>query len=377
MIEITLARVTDWAALGERWRELEARSTCSFFQSWTWMGCLAEERFSDPVLLEASIHGRLLAMALFNRRRSRTGRQVLWLCETGVPALDKVFIEYNGILTADSAPSELVADCLRAARLGPIGGRRPWRGRSLVLSGVDRDTMAAALSSGGGSWLRQTLVAPYVDLERVRRNGADYLAGLSANARYQLRRSDRAYAAGGDLAVRRAGSVAEAHDFLGALAALHQAVWNRRGRPGAFADPQFGRFHRALIERGLPRGETELLRVTLGERPVGFLYNFRFRGQVLAYQSGFDYAGAGRHQKPGLTCHHRAIRLAASSGAVRYDFLAGDDRYKRSLANAENRLFWLVLGAGWPIRRCIERVRDLLAATAVAADDAPPPGGAR
>ena len=39
--------VTDFTALGERWRDLEQRSECSFFQSWTWVGCLAAERFSD------------------------------------------------------------------------------------------------------------------------------------------------------------------------------------------------------------------------------------------------------------------------------------------------------------------------------------------
>ncbi len=85
MTSITLSRVTDWIALGDRWRELEARSDCSFFQSWTWMGCLAEERFSDPVLLEAVLDGRLVAMALFNRRRSRTGRRVSGWGKAGSP----------------------------------------------------------------------------------------------------------------------------------------------------------------------------------------------------------------------------------------------------------------------------------------------------
>ena len=83
MTEITLSRVTDWTALGQRWRALEERSDCSFFQSWTWTGCLAEERFPDPILLEATSDDRVVAMALFNRRRAVTGRQSLWLGESG------------------------------------------------------------------------------------------------------------------------------------------------------------------------------------------------------------------------------------------------------------------------------------------------------
>ncbi len=360
MTVITLSRVTDWHTLGQRWREFEVRCDCSFFQSWTWIGCMAEERYSDPVLLEARLDQQLVAMALFNRRRGPTGRQTLWLGETGVAALDAVFIEYNGILTERGAPAGLLAECMRAARSEAIEEHRPWRGRHLVLSGVEQDTVAAALASGGGNWVRRTLATPYVNLDRVRRDGGDFLAGLSANARYQLRRSDRAYAAEGDIAVQRAGSVAEAQDFLGQLAALHQTAWQRRGRPGSFADARFGRFHRALIERGFARGEIELLRVCRADRPVGFLYNLHFLKFVLSYQSGFDYATAGRHQKPGMTCHHQAIRLALATGAARYDFLAGEDRYKRSLANAESRLYWVESGSNRLIYRGISQLRAWL-----------------
>ncbi len=145
---------------------------------------------------------------------------------------------------------------------------------------------------------------------------------------------------------RRAATAAEAHDWLDELATLHQATWKARGHPGAFANPFFGRFHHVLIDRGMPRGEIDLLRVTAGSRVVGLLYNFRYRGQALAYQGGFDYAGAGRHQKPGLTCHHQAIRLATIDGLNRYDMLAGEDRYKRSLAGDATALHWLEVGRG-------------------------------
>jgi CelD/BcsL family acetyltransferase involved in cellulose biosynthesis len=101
------------------------------------------------------------------------------------------------------------------------------------------------------------------------------------------------------------------------------------------------------VQRGLERGEIALLRLSAGERLVGYLYNFEFRGNAANYQSGFDYEGAKRHQTPGLTCHHYAIVDAASRGFDRYDFLAGDDRYKRSLATAAAGLDWLELGGGW------------------------------
>jgi CelD/BcsL family acetyltransferase involved in cellulose biosynthesis len=212
---------------------------------------------------------------------------------------------------------------------------------------VDAAHVAAARQAGAVRLLRQS-PAPWLDLTALGQGGLP--AALSANTRYQLRRSDRAYAARGPIRVDRAATLAEAEDFLDALAVLHQATWTARGKPGAFANPFFRVFHRALLARALPRGEAEVLRIAAGAAAIGYLYNFRHRGRVLAYQSGFDYAAAGPHQKPGLTCHHAAIALCRREGAVAYDFLAGGDRYKTSLANATTALFWLDLAPRLSLR---------------------------
>jgi CelD/BcsL family acetyltransferase involved in cellulose biosynthesis len=220
-----------------------------------------------------------------------------------------------------------------------------------VLSGVDASVLEAARLVQPQVWLRRSLAAPYVDLASLRAAGRDYLQTLGSNTRYQLRRSQRAYAGTGELVLSRASSVAEALAFLDGLAALHQAAWISRGRPGAFAEPWFVRFHQALIERGFDRGEIALLRLAAAGRVVGFLYNYEMRGASLAYQSGFDYASAAHHQRPGLTCHHLAIMDAATRGMDRYDFLAGEDRYKRNLADASAMLHWAELGGAWSARR--------------------------
>jgi CelD/BcsL family acetyltransferase involved in cellulose biosynthesis len=342
---ITLSRVNDLAAIGEHWRELEDRVDCSFFQSWTWTGCRIEERFADPVLLAAEAGGRTRALALFNRRRGWLGADHLWLGESGIPELDAVFIEHNGVLAERGQRDFLLRHCLRAAlalRLAPLPGRN---GRQLVLSGVDADHLRAARASGIVR-LRHTRRAPFVDCAAIRARGS-YLDLLSANTRYQIRRSARRYAAIEPLAIRRAETIAEAHDFLAALAALHQERWRRRGEPGAFANPRFVRFHQSLIERAMAARQVDLLRIGAGDAAIGYLYNFRFRNRVLAYQSGFDYDAAGPHRKPGLTSHHLAIEMCAAEGIERYDFLAGADRYKLSLSTGSTELHWLELSPRW------------------------------
>lgn len=341
-LDVTLRPVGDWNALGKRWRDFEGRAGASFFQSWSWVGCLAEERFDRPVLLEARQDGQTVALALFNLRPGRLHDRLL-LHETGDPGWDALFIEYNGILIDPAVAEPTLAACLATALRDPLPGSRGLLGRRLVLSGIDAAQLAAARAAGTvrGEQVRQ---APYVDLAALRRRGEGHLAPLSANTRAQLRRTLRLYQAAGPLRVACAETPAAAHAALDALAALHQAAWQRRGKPGAFADPRFGRFHHALIDRLLPRGELELLRVSAGQETVGYLYNFRQHGHVMAYQSGFHYAGALRHQKPGLTCHHLAIERNLAEGMDVYDFLAGDDRYKRSLATGAAALHWLTLG---------------------------------
>jgi CelD/BcsL family acetyltransferase involved in cellulose biosynthesis len=190
---------------------------------------------------------------------------------------------------------------------------------------------------------RSIRTAPYADLAALPARQDAYLATLSANTRHQLRRSARRYARAGPLAVVRAANVAEGFSFLDALADLHQASWVRRGRPGAFALPEFRRFHRELVASGLPRGEIDLLRVTAGGNVLGYLYNFCFGGTISAYQSGFDYADADAQHKPGLTCHHLAIEHYRAEGMRRYDFLAGKDRYKTSLGHGAEDLQWVEL----------------------------------
>jgi CelD/BcsL family acetyltransferase involved in cellulose biosynthesis len=338
MTAIDLAPVPDLDALAASWQGLEARADVSFFQSWTWTGCLATERFDDPVLLSAiGPDGAPLALGLFNRRRGR-----LWLGESGRSDIDSVFIEHNGLVLDRAAPQGLVDGCLRVLRRHRV-----------VLSGADVRHLAAMRALPGAVRRRATREAPCVD--RTTLPSGPYLASLSANTRYQIRRSDRSYAARGPLHIRRAASEAEAHAFLAALAVLHQRYWESRGRPGAFAVPAFARFHHALIARGWPAGEVDLLRITAGDAIIGFLYNFVHRGEVSAYQSGFDYAAAGPHEKPGLTCHRLAIELYRGEGMRRYDFLAGDDRYKTSLANGSRALHWFDYAprysAGWAAAR--------------------------
>ena len=339
------------AALGARWRGLEAAADASAFQTWTWVGCNAAERFPDPLLIEAQDGQGLVALALCNRRRSAFG-DTLWLHESGDAAQDAVFTEHNDPLLASRAPSETRTHVLLAA-LQPVSGRVP----RLVLSGVGEATRIAAMRTGAKTMPKRDRIAPNMDFTAIA-PGVPIIAQLSANTRQQLRRSDRAFAARGELRLEVAQTAEQATQFLEALLALHAATWTARGQHSGFATSPVQRFHQCLIRRGVP-GAVELLRITAGGSAVGYLYNLVHAGRACAYQSGFDYPAAPAHGKPGLTCHHLAMEAHRARGGLSYDFLGGADRYKRSLANAERTLHWLSIAPRRHPKALLDRLRGL------------------
>jgi len=346
-VRIETQQGIDLRCLGEEWRALEATAQPVFFRCWSWVGSLAKERFGAPLLVRAHRDGRLIGLALFNRGPGR-----LALTETGEEALDAPFVEHNAPLLDPTAPPGLAPAMLHAAWRAAGGGR-------LQLGGV---TPALAAAAGGVEFRRQDRSAPYVDLAQLRAEGRPYLAALSANTRYQLRRSVRHYAQWGPPRLERATEVPQALDWLAAMIELHEAMWRARGLPGAFASDYLRRFHRAVLEAGVPRGEVDLLRCTAGGRLIGYLYNLRGGGRVLSYQGGFEHAEAGPHGKPGLTCHLLAIEQAMAEGEAVYDFLAGDTRYKRSLTTASETLTWVERTPRWSPLGIMVRLRGMLPA---------------
>lgn len=329
--EIEICRSPDLAALEAEWRSLEAAiGNLSFFQSWTWMGCLIDEQFGDPVLIRAHARGKTVGLALFNRRGRR-----LHLGESGDPLHNTPFIEHNAPLVGLAGPAGADVGAAMLAAAWSVPGIH-----LLALSGVPQGWLATAR---GHVVQQQERIAPLVDLAAIRTAGSGYLATRSANTRYQLRRSLRRYAARGPLVLSRAATPRDASEWLDALIVLHSETWRRRGKPGAFEQPFVRRFHEALVQRALARDELDLLRLTAGGEIVGYLYNFRLAGRISAYQSGLAYSSVEAHEKPGLSLHTMAIERALQAGDHVYDFLAGADRYKQSLATGSTTLVWAQL----------------------------------
>jgi CelD/BcsL family acetyltransferase involved in cellulose biosynthesis len=331
----------DW--LGQAWRALEPQSEPSFFRSWGWIGCwlqhLPPER--PPLVAIATSGDEVVGLGVFLARREwRHGlvpMDSLGLHQSGEAALDSLHIEHNGLLAARSH-----APAVWQATLGLLTCRSSWH--ELTLGGLERATAALCIDAARMQEcqivVRQRRRSAHLDLARLRRSGRGLAHVVSRNTRHQLARARRLYEALGPLSLRAAQSADEALAMLEQLKTLHQRSWRRRGQPGCFATPFFEAFHRDLIGRRFRHGEIQLVRAAAGSQSIGYLYNFAYGDRVYAYQSGFDYTADGR-LKPGLVTHALAIEQAMRQGFAIYDFMAGENRLKASLASHWSEMVWL------------------------------------
>jgi CelD/BcsL family acetyltransferase involved in cellulose biosynthesis len=257
----------------------------------------------------------------------------LYLNETGDAQFDAVTIEHNGILAAADREAAVFD-----AALGWFAGLRE-EADELHFSGSLRRPPEEAVEGRGLSRIETVVPSYSVNLSRLSPSG-DLDPVLSANARQQLRRAFRQFERLGPLQLSEATTTSEALDFFTGLRTLHCASWERRGRAHAFTHAFFEPFHRLLIERTFTEDGVQLLKACVGDRVIGYLYNFCLGTHIYAYQSGF--ADADRRERPGIVTHALAVRHAFRSGAGVYDLMAGHNRLKESLATRCEPMLWQI-----------------------------------
>lgn len=321
------------------WHSLEAHARASYFLSWGWMRnwLAAQPEDALPSLAVITDRGEPAAAFFLAERRVRRNlvmtSNALYFNATGSARDDEVGIEHNGMLAVPGARRSLagVLDLL------------PGDWDELYLPALDRYAFddlgapATPLSARYRVRIEREATAPFVDLDAVRAVEGGYDMLLPASTRMQL-----AHARGllGSVDLEIALDAAHATDIFDELLHLHTRRWERRGQRGAFADPWFVDFHRALIADRLPHGEIQLMRIRAGDTTLGCLYNFVYRGRVTFYQCGIA-SSREPALKTGYLCHATAIEYNALAGHSFYELLGGRAKYKENLATGASRLVWL------------------------------------
>jgi protein-tyrosine-phosphatase/predicted ATP-grasp superfamily ATP-dependent carboligase/CelD/BcsL family acetyltransferase involved in cellulose biosynthesis len=332
--------------IAQLWRDLEMRADVTFYLTWGWIGHWLAEIDADCYVVIGRLEERVVALALLTRakhqRHGLLNLNVLLLNEVGDPDVDVITIEYNGILTDRSVTEAATVGCLQFLQRPEVTATIGQQWHEIHFGGVPHWFEKYTNDTGLWIWHQSKKPSWAIDLEKIRASGKPYLEHLSSNTRYQIRRTLRLYEQRGVVTATPARDAAEAMKFYGEMQELHQRYWVAKGEPGSYAFPFYKRFHTQVLTDCIPLGTVELVRVAAGDTVIGYVYNFTSNGWICAYHTGLAYDPDPK-LKPGLLSHYLCIEHHLKTGAKRYDFLAGDHRYKANLGSPGPEMMHLVL----------------------------------
>ena len=179
----------------------------------------------------------------------------------------------------------------------------------------------------------------YVDLEKVRSADNQIISLLSKNTRYQVKRSYKEFGKHGKIQLNVASTVDEALLFFNELYGMHESIWYEKKLKSNFINSFSYKFHNELIKNRFEQQQVQLIKVIFDEQIIGLLYNFVHERSVLFFQSAIP-TNKSNNLKPGYISHIEAINYNASIGMRYYNFLVGNETYKKSLSTDFTSMYW-------------------------------------
>lgn len=301
-------------------RVWDAAPTASPFNSWEWCACWRRHlgMHVRPVILQVIDEaGHTVGLAPFGIGGSSGVR---WLRFLG---RERASGDHLDVLTRPG----MAEACLEAVLDHLEQMDEAFDG---ILLG-ELDPLGAALDSFiqradryGWPWReREHRAVPFLDLPA---SFDAYLASLSSNMRYHVRRRRRGLSRAADarLETVRGGDRVDA--VLADFFALHQQRWAVHDLPGNFGEPAMQAFLREFCHQAGQRDWLRLHVLTVAGRTQCVQIMFHTKRTAYYYQMGWHPQSS--IDSPGVVIMSHSIEQAVDEGLARYDFLRGDEQYK-------------------------------------------------
>jgi len=319
----TAARMSLTDALGlgpDVWEEIQAQGESrSPFMSWAWHRAWAD---ADPEAVDAE------ALVL----RSGNGVQAILPLLTRNIRFHRVRVRALTWAIGDVACPDhldvLATEAADVAALVPLLEELEWD--VIVLSNLAPNApvarrLAQAMAARGHATQCQPLwVCPYLELAG---DWETYLKSVTRSRRQALRYMEK------NLRRHHAVTITDydgdrVEEGWRRLVSLHERRWaDQAGEGGAFRDPRVDRLHRRFAAELARRGQLWLTTLDVDGEPAAGWYGFTCDDTAYFYQSGRD--PRWERESVGQVLLATMIRRAMERGLKRFDFLRGEDPYKR------------------------------------------------
>ncbi len=159
----------------------------------------------------------------------------------------------------------------------------------------------------------------------------DYLAKLSSNRRWKLRRGRKKLREQTNYRFHVVRSQAELDQHFPDLVRLHKDRWQHRADHIGFSTEGYVTFHRDVMAEMLKQDSLRLMLLIGDEGAIAANYCYRWRGAFYFFQGGF--AKAYESFRIGEVMMGHAIEQAIDEGMQVFDMLRGEHDYKKSLTD--------------------------------------------
>jgi CelD/BcsL family acetyltransferase involved in cellulose biosynthesis len=156
----------------------------------------------------------------------------------------------------------------------------------------------------------------------------EYLAGLDAKDRHELRRKRRRLARDHPDAVFRASRPETLEGDLKVFIDMHRGA---EGMKGHFMRPEIATFFERVAHAFAPEGWLRLEFLEVGGRAIASTFGFVLDDTYFLYNSAFE--PEAHRLSPGFVLVSELVKRSIEQGLATFDFLRGPERYKYQLGS--------------------------------------------
>lgn len=307
----TITSIEEFAKLKPAWDLLDDSPLRSFTWNFHWWQQFQHLGELNIFLLE--LGDEVIAIAPFYRAQwaGQTYLRFLGSGSTCTDYVDLIVPESLRDRFVAAIAQQVVADSIDVVELDGVCGN------------ASHAPLTAALESS--FWRYETELDQTWPLELVR-DWDSFVAGSKKSLRRKIRKAEKRLASGECKVESTSGGLSRVEAFA-ILVELHQSRFKGKGETGAFSNKHFELFLRATFLRLSQNGQAEIIVGYISGKPIAAQMYFAGPTGPRLYQAGFDMEASA--YEPGHLLLTWATKRAIEEGHQEFDFLRGDEAYKR------------------------------------------------
>ena len=323
----------EFEACSEEWKRVLAKDTrATIFDTWEWYATYwRHHRKGELHVLAVTDNGKPLAFApLFMETKNFMGLAIKRISFLGTDRSD-----YGRFITSNGTGLECLAAIVEYFN-------REYTGWDIIdLRNVPASSELLQIGNIlSKKWRLEVSPASVCRYLRIT-DWTRFLSAIPENDRGHIARAERHLDGQRGIEIHTTKSLEQLEDDFNEFMRLHLL---RKGQASAFAGFKERGFLNDVVRTFMAEGWLDLTFLSKHAVNASAILGFKFGRKYYSYISGLDNAVRNNKEGLGMVHHTYLVRRAFRDGFEEFDFLRGDEQYKRRWANSVRRNYHITIG---------------------------------